>query len=167
LRHTVQSIKDYVWVNDAQKAQVEGWIADRNIPNLLLSGGPGIGKTTLAKCLFHELNVDDMDIKYINASNETKIENLRSLMGFIETMPMGEFRYVLLDEADYLSHNSQAMLRNMMEEYSNICRWILTCNYPEQGDTSAAFQDAGIPYRALRPRAVRRAHRHDLDRRGH
>ena len=131
-RYRPASIKDYVWVNDAQKAQVQGWIADKNIPNLLLSGGPGIGKTTLAKCLFHELGVDDMDIKYINASQNTGIDYLRSLTGFVETMPMGEFRYVLLDEADYLSPNAQAMLRNMMEEYSNICRWILTCNYPNK-----------------------------------
>ena len=130
--HRPKSIKDYVWVNDAQRSQVEGWIADKNIPNLLLSGGPGIGKTTLAKCLFNELGVDDMDIKYINASQNTGIDYLRSLTGFVETMPMGEFRYVLLDEADYLSPNAQAMLRNMMEEYSNICRWILTCNYPNK-----------------------------------
>ena len=68
-----KSIKDYVWVNDAQKSQVEGWIADKNIPNLLLSGGPGIGKTTLAKCLFNELGVDDMDIKYINAVSYTHL----------------------------------------------------------------------------------------------
>ena len=88
--------------------------------------------TTLAKCLFNELDVSDSDIKYINASNHTGVENLRSLQGFVETMPMGEFRYVLLDEADYLSPNAQAMLRNMMEEYSNICRWILTCNYPNK-----------------------------------
>ena len=54
--------------------------------------------TTLAKCLFHELGVDDMDIKYINASQNTGIDYLRSLTGFVETMPMGEFRYVLLDE---------------------------------------------------------------------
>jgi len=88
--------------------------------------------TTLAKCLFNELGVDDMDIKYVNASQNTGIDYLRSLTGFVETMPMGEFRYVLLDEADYLSPSSQAMLRNMMEEYSNICRWILTCNYPNK-----------------------------------
>lgn len=54
--------------------------------------------TTLAKCLFNELGVDDMDVKYINASQNTGIDYLRSLTGFVETMPMGEFRYVLLDE---------------------------------------------------------------------
>jgi DNA polymerase III delta prime subunit len=131
-KYRPKTISDYVWVNDAQKQQVTGWIADKNIPNLLLSGGPGIGKTTLARCLFHELDVSDSDIQYVNASQHTGVDHLRSLTGFVETMPMGEFRYVLLDEADYLSPNAQAMLRNMMEEYSNICRWILTCNYPNK-----------------------------------
>ena len=131
-KYRPKSIADYVWVNDNQKTQVESWIADKVIPNLLLSGGPGVGKTTLAKCLFHELGVVDSDIKYINASQNTGIDYLRSLQGFVETMPMGEYRYVLLDEADYLSQNAQAMLRNMIEEYSNVCRWILTCNAPHK-----------------------------------
>ncbi len=131
-KYRPKSIADYVWVNDNQKTQVESWIADKVIPNLPLSGGPGVGKTTLAKCLFHELGVDDSDIKYINASQNTGVDYLRSLQGFVETMPMGEYRYVLLDEADYLSQNAQAMLRNMIEEYSNVCRWILTCNAPHK-----------------------------------
>lgn len=131
-KYRPKSISDYVWVNDNQKTQVQSWIAEKAIPNLLLSGGPGVGKTTLAKCLFHELGVDDSDIKYINASQNTGVDYLRSLQGFVETMPMGEYRYVLLDEADYLSQNAQAMLRNMIEEYSNVCRWILTCNAPHK-----------------------------------
>lgn len=131
-KHRPRSIADYVWVNDAQRSQVEGWIRDGDIPHLLLSGGPGIGKTTLARCLFNELGVDEGDIKYINASQHTGVDHLRSLQGFVETMPMGSFRYVLLDEADFLSPNAQAMLRNMIEEYSNTCRWILTCNAPHK-----------------------------------
>lgn len=131
-KYRPKSIADYVWVNDNQKTQVESWIADKAIPNLLLSGGPGVGKTTLAKCLFNELGVNDSDIKYINASHHNGVDYFRGLQGFVETMPMGEFRYVLLDEADYLSPNAQAMLRNMIEEYSNVCRWILTCNAPHK-----------------------------------
>jgi len=131
-KYRPRTVAEYVWVNEAQRAQVEGWIRDRDIPHLLLSGGPGIGKTTLARCLFNELGVDDGDVKYINASQHTGVDHLRSLQGFVETMPMGDFRYVLLDEADYLSPNAQAMLRNMIEEYSNTCRWILTCNAPHK-----------------------------------
>jgi DNA polymerase III delta prime subunit len=108
------------------------WVRDGNIPNILLSGSAGVGKTTLAKCLFNELGVDPTDIRYVNASHHTGVDYYRALSNFIETMPSGDFRYILLDEADYLSPNSQAALRSMMEEYSNVCRWVLTCNYPNK-----------------------------------
>jgi len=88
--------------------------------------------TTLAKCLFNELGVDPTDVRYINASHNTGVDYYRNLTGFVETMPSGDYRYILLDEADYLSPNAQAMLRSMMEEYSNVCRWVLTCNYPNK-----------------------------------
>lgn len=88
--------------------------------------------TTLARCLLNELGVESSDIKYVNASHHTGVDYLRNLNNFIETMPSGEFRYVLLDEADFLSPNSQALLRSMIEEYSSVCRWILTCNYPNK-----------------------------------
>jgi replication factor C small subunit len=152
--HRPRDLSEYVWVNDAQRSQVEGWVRDKTIPSMILSGSPGTGKTSLAKCLFAELGVESSDIRYVNASHTNGVDDMRALGRFAETMPMGEFRYVLLDEGDMLSIPAQTVLRNMMEEYSNICRWIITCNYPHKI----------IP--ASRPRAVRRAHRHDLDRRG-
>ena len=88
--------------------------------------------TTLAKCLLNELGVQESDIRYLNGSHTNGVDDIRSISRFAETMPIGEFRYVLLDEADYLSPNAQAALRNMIEEYSSICRWILTCNYPHK-----------------------------------
>lgn len=131
-KYRPSSLDEYVWADDNQQAQVRNWIKDKAIPNLLISGSPGTGKTTMAKCLLRELGVEDADIRYVNGSHTNGVDDMRALQNFAETMPNGEYRYVLLDEADYLSLNAQAVLRNMIEEYSNVCRWILTCNYPHK-----------------------------------
>lgn len=91
-------LDEYVWSDAAQKEQVMSWVRDGNIPNLLLSGSAGVGKTTLARCLFNELGVDPTDIRYINASHNTGVDYYRNLTGFVETMPSGDYRYILLDE---------------------------------------------------------------------
>ena len=123
------NITDYVFRDDKQRHQVSNWVKSGAIPHLLFSGGAGTGKTTLAKVLLNELDVDAGDIMIINASNENNVDTMRTkIQGFASSFPFsGEFKYVLLDEADYLSPNAQAILRNMMETYSQTCRFILTC----------------------------------------
>lgn len=128
-----RTIQDYVFRDQAQREQVQAWIDQGSIPHLLFSGAPGVGKTTLAKILIHELDVDAYDVLEINASREGKVEDVRDKISrFVETMPFGEFKVVLLDEADYISPNGQAALRGVMETYHATARFILTCNYPNR-----------------------------------
>jgi len=133
-KYRPQTMDGYVFVDQAQREQVDSWIKSGSIPHLLLSGAAGTGKTTLAKMLINELGVDEYDVMYVNGSKEgRKIEWIDRLIGFCQTMPFGEFKVVLIDEADYMNKESvQPALRNLMEDYSRTVRFIMTCNYPHK-----------------------------------
>jgi len=133
-KYRPKNVDGYVFVDDNQRQQVESWIRDGSIPNLLFSGSPGTGKTTLGKILINELGVDEYDVLYANGSKEgRKIEWVDKLISFCQTMPFGKFKVVFIDEADYLNPNSvQPAMRNLMEDYSHSVRFILTCNYPNK-----------------------------------
>jgi DNA polymerase III delta prime subunit len=128
-----KDVEGYVFRDEAQRDQVKQWIKAGSIPHLLFSGAAGIGKTTLAKILINALNIDEYDVLEINASRTNSVDDIRdSVVNFVSTMPFGDFKIVLLDEADYLSPNAQAALRGVMEEYSQTARFIMTCNYPHK-----------------------------------
>jgi DNA polymerase III delta prime subunit len=129
-----KTLDGYVFVDASQREQVQQWIQDGSIPHLMFSGPAGTGKTTLAKLLINELGVDEFDVMLANGSKEArKVEWVDRLISFCQTMPFGKFKIVLIDEADYMNPNSvQPALRNLMEDYSQTVRFILTCNYPHK-----------------------------------
>jgi replication factor C small subunit len=132
-KYRPKTVDDYVFVDDRQRELVKSWIAEGSIPNLLFSGEPGTGKTTLAKVIINELQIEPYDVLEINASRENGVDVIREkILGFVQTMPFGKFKIVLLDEADHLTAPGQAMLRSDIETYSSTARFILTCNYPHR-----------------------------------
>jgi replication factor C small subunit len=132
-KYRPKTIEGYVFRDEHQKKQIQTWIKDQSIPHLIFSGTAGIGKTTMAKILVEELGIEDYDVLEINASRTNSVDDVRDkIVNFVQTIPFGPFKVVLLDEADYLSPNAQAALRGVMEEYHQTARFILTCNYPNR-----------------------------------
>tara|TARA_B110000977_G_scaffold42889_1_gene58042 strand:+ start:390 stop:1325 length:936 start_codon:yes stop_codon:yes gene_type:complete len=135
-------MEDFLWVEkyrpktieecvlpDALKQTLLEFISKGDIPNLILSGGPGVGKTTAAKAMLDELGLTYM---FINGSEESGIDVLRTkIKNFASTVSLhGGRKYLILDEADYLNPQStQPALRGFIEEFHKNCGFILTCNY--------------------------------------
>lgn len=133
-KYRPKTVEGYVFRDENQREQIKGWIDSGSIPHILLSGSAGLGKTTIAKILINQLDVQSTDVLIANGSKEArKIEWVDKLITFCQTMPFGNFKVVLIDEADYMNINSvQPALRNLMEDYSHSVRFILTCNYPNK-----------------------------------
>jgi len=133
-KYRPKNVDGYVFTDSTVQEQVSHWIESGSVPHLLLHGPAGTGKTTLAKILINNLGIEQSDVMFANGSKEgRRIEWVDRLIGFCQTMPFGPFKIVLIDEADYLNKESvQPAMRNLMEEYADNVRFILTCNYPSK-----------------------------------
>ncbi len=128
-KYRPNDLKTYIG-NEHLKEKVERYIQEGDVPHLLLYGRAGTGKTTLAKIITNNI---DCDMLYINASDENSVDNVRfKIRSFASTVGFKDMKVIILDEADFLTPNAQAALRNLMETFSKHCRFILTCNYVER-----------------------------------
>ena len=128
-KYRPQVLEDYVG-NEIIKNKIADYLTQGSIQNLLFHGVAGTGKTTLAKLIAKNLNCD---LLYLNASDERGIDTIREkIIPFASTMGFDDIKIVILDEADYLTPQAQATLRNTMETFSSSTRFILTCNYLER-----------------------------------
>jgi DNA polymerase III delta prime subunit len=121
--------KDYIG-NEVFKASLDQWIKQQDIPHILLYGPAGTGKTTAAKLIVANLDCDHI---YINCSDENGIETIREkVKSFASAATFRALKVVIMDEADFLTINAQAALRNVIETFSKTTRFIFTCNYVER-----------------------------------
>lgn len=129
-KYRPKKLEDYIFQNKHDRNLIGQMVLNESIPHLLFSGVQGAGKSTIVKILINELDMEPTDVLVINASDETKVEIMRDkVKSFVQTYAMGDFKIVNLEEADYLSGSSQAILRQLMEEFHDNARFILTCNY--------------------------------------
>ena len=139
----IRQVENTLWTEAFRPSTLDGYIGNEHIiekvrifiensdvPHLLFYGPAGTGKTTLAKII---ANGVDADIMYINASDENSVDTVRDkIKRYASTVGFKRWKIVILDEADFLTPNGQAALRNLMETYSKTTRFILTCNYVEK-----------------------------------
>ena len=137
-------MSDFIWVEKYRPKTIDDCILPQSIkntfkdfvksgqiPNMLLSGPPGIGKTTVAKALCHELGVD---YYVINGSDEGRFldtvrNNAKNFASTVSLSSDAKHKIIIIDEADNTGNDVQLLLRAFIEEFSNNCRFIFTCNY--------------------------------------
>lgn len=127
--HKPVTLDEVIFADEKVAAAFKRYGADRTFPNLLLYGRPGTGKTSVSHALCHVTGVDDLDVLRINCSDE-KIDAMRDkVKGFSATYPIGTYKVVQLEEFDHLSLDAQALLRALIDDAPDTCRFIATCNY--------------------------------------
>jgi DNA polymerase III delta prime subunit len=126
-KHRPRTVEECI-LPERLKAVFQQYVNQKEMPNLLLAGGAGVGKTTIAKAMCNEIGCDYM---VINGSDENGVDTIRvKIKNYASSVSLsGGRKVIILDEADYLTPNAQAILRNAIEEFAANCSFIFTCNY--------------------------------------
>jgi len=167
-------IKEEIWIEKYRPVrlnQVAGqdetierlmsYVATKNLPHLLFSGPPGVGKTASAVSIAREIFGEDLwreNFTELNASDERGIDIVRTkIKNFAKTAPIGgaSFKIIFLDEADALTSDAQSALRRTMEKFSSNCRFILSCNYSSKIIEPIQSRCAVYRFRRLSDKAIR------------
>lgn len=145
-KHRPESLDDYVWTDERLRELVAQWVAKKTIPSLVLAGGPGRGKSTLAGLIIAALGIESGDVLRLKGSKDNNVETMRTkVQEFCELGGWSPLRIVFFDEADMLSRAAQQALRNIIDEFSTAgVRFIFTCNHPHQ------IEEAVVESRMLR-----------------
>lgn len=169
------TIKEEIWIEKYRPVRLDqvtgqeetierlkSYVATKNLPHLLFSGPPGVGKTASAVSIAREIFGEDLwreNFIELNASDERGIDVVRTkIKNFAKTVPMGgaEFKIIFLDEADALTSDAQSALRRTMERFSNNCRFILSCNYSSRIIEPIQSRCAVFRFRRLSDEAIRK-----------
>jgi DNA polymerase III delta prime subunit len=132
------TLDGYLYNDPSHKEDFERYIREQQVPHLILTGPSGTGKSTIANILINSMGLDmDYDIHEMNASENNSVVDIRGQISqFVKTASMGKFKIVHMKEGEYLSDEAQAALRDILEEYEDRCRFILTCNYDHKLDST-------------------------------
>lgn len=156
---------DDVFGQEETVKRLKSYISSRNLPHLLFTGPPGIGKTASAVSIAREMFGDSWNENFteLNASDERGIDVVRNkIKTFAKTAPIGgaSFKIIFLDEADALTNDAQSALRRTMERYSSNCRFILSCNYSSKIIEPIQSRCAIYRFRSLTDEAIAKRVRH-------
>jgi DNA polymerase III delta prime subunit len=140
-------------ITETDRAIFNSYVEKKSIPHLLFHGSPGLGKTTIAKILAREITED---ILYINASKETSVDVIRGKVNdFCSTTAFGDYlKVIILDEFDFMSLAAQASMRNVLEEFIEVSRFILTCNYANKVLDAIKSRCQTFQFKQVEPKVI-------------
>lgn len=128
-----KTVEDYVFKNPALKTVVQNWISTGDLPHMLLHGPAGTGKTSLIHVLLNSIDrIDEADVMELNMSDEGVDAIREKIIPFVQTMPFGAYKVIILEEFEQCSHKGQGSLKRIMEEYSDAARFLITSNEPNK-----------------------------------